>query len=329
VRIAIVTINQPSLNSAQRLIQYLQDYEVDIYAKGEFISYDKLDDILPTLWREYRAIIFILAVGAVVRKVAPFLRDKTRDPAILVMNLALDKVLPLIGGHLGGANELSSVICSRVPNCINFISTATDQTHTLAFDMLASQRGWRILNIKALARVSNRLINGEGVQVATYPNIFNSIPNRENLKLVGFEDLDLNTVVISPILNPKHSLTLQPKLHLGIGCNRDTPMERIEEAFKMFQTRYGVGEIATLGTFEAKRDEVGLLEFAKKYGLPIKFFTKKDINSLQNSFSKSASTKFFGLKGVAEPSAILASEYGELVIKKGVYFNSITIAGAV
>ena len=54
-----------------------------------------------------------------------------------------------------------------------------------------------------------------------------------------------------------------------------------------------------------------------------------DINSLENDFSKSASTKFFGLKGVAEPSAILSSKYKELIIKKEVYNTHVTIAGAI
>ncbi len=61
----------------------------------------------------------------------------------------------------------------------------------------------------------------------------------------------------------------------------------------------------------------------------MEFFKKDDINSLEKEFTKSASTKFFGLKGVAEPSAVLASEYRELVIKKKVYFNAVTIALAV
>ena len=97
----------------------------------------------------------------------------------------------------------------------------------------------------------------------------------------------------------------------------------------MAKYRLEWGDIASIGSFEAKSDEVGLLEFADKYSLPIKFYDKDAINSLTDSFSESASSKFFGLKGVAEPSSILASEYRELIIKKEVYFKSVTIAGAV
>ena len=337
MKIAVVTINQPSLDSASALFPYLKEHQVDVYGKkdlkhnlDELKLYKKLNDILPSAWERYDAIVCILAMGAVVRKIAPLLKDKSTDPAVIVINLALDKIVPLLSGHLGGANRLADSIASSLPNCINFISTATDQTKTVAFEMLAQKRGWRIENLKALAKISNRLLNRQKVKVATYPNIFNSISNRANLELVDFKKLDLESVVISPLIKSE-SLTFRPKIYLGIGCNRDTPLEQIEESVELFLEKYSliVEDIKAIGSFEAKKDEVGLLEFAKKENLPIEFYNKDDINALQNEFSNSASTKFFGVKGVAEPSAILASEYRELIIKKEVYFKSITIAGAI
>ncbi len=337
MRIAIVTINQPSLNSACELSPHLSDHEVDVYGKKDLTHnleklhlYQKLDDILVPAWKEYDAIVCILAMGAVVRKIAPLLQDKATDPAVIVINLALDKVVPLLSGHLGGANELADTIASRLPNCVNFISTATDQTKSLAFEMLAQKRGWKIENLKALAKISNRLINKQKVKVATYPTLFETIPNQDNLELVAFDKIDLDTVVIAPHITSK-SLTLRPKIFLGIGCNRDTPLEEIEKAVFEFLERNGLTleEVASLGSFEAKANEVGLIAFAKKHKLPIIFYKKDAINALENSFSDSASTKFFGLKGVAEPSAVLASEYKELILKKEVFFKSVTVAGAI
>jgi cobalt-precorrin 5A hydrolase len=337
MKIAVVTINQPSLESACRLVPYLKEHQVDVYGKKDLKHnleklelYKKLDDILVPAWNEYDAIICILAMGAVVRKIAPLLKDKSTDPAVIVINLGLDKIVPLLSGHLGGANELADGIASKIPNCINFISTATDQTKTLAFEMLAQKRSWKIENLKALAKISNRLLNKQRVKVATYKSLFETIPNKDNLELIDFENLDLETVVISPLIRSK-SLTFRPKIYLGIGCNRNTPLEEIEESIELFLEKYNlkIEEIQALASFEAKQDEVGLLAFAKKYNLPISFYNKDDINALQNSFSKSASTQFFGLKGVAEPSSILASEYKELLIKKEVYFKSVTVAGAI
>lgn len=335
LKIAIVTINQPSLNSACKLVPYLYDYEVDVFGKKDLEHnldnlnlYKKLDDILPAAWEGYDAIIAILAMGAVVRKIAPFLKDKATDPAVIVINLALDKVVPLLSGHLGGANELSDTIASRIEGCINFVSTATDQTNTLAFEMFAKKNDLEIHNLKELALISNSLLNKKEVEVLTYESIFNSIPNKNNLKLVKEQKSEL-CVNITPFSSKL--LTFKPKVFLGIGCNRDTSFEDIEKAFLSFLDTYKlkIEQIENISSFEAKSDEKGLLEFAKKYNFDIKFFNEKEINNLEGEFSPSASTKFFGLKGVSEPSSVLVSKYKELIIPKEVYDKKITIAGAI
>ena len=155
LKIAVITINQPSLDSACTLAPYLINFDVNYYGKKDLNHnlnhlniYNKLDDILPDAWKTYDAIICILAMGAVVRKIAPLLINKATDPAILVINLALDKVVPLLSGHLGGANELADNLTKLLPCCQNFISTATDQTNTLAFEMEAKKNDWDIENLK-------------------------------------------------------------------------------------------------------------------------------------------------------------------------------------
>ncbi len=328
-KIAIITINNPSLEAAKKLLPYLKEFEVDIYSKIEFITYKKLDDILPSIWEKYDAIIAILALGAVVRKIAPYLKDKSSDPGVVVINIALDRIISLLSGHLGGANELANLLTQRLPNAINFVTTATDQTNTLAFEMLAKKRGWRIENLKKLANISNRLLNKKEVKVATYLAIFESIEKKENLRLVGFDEIDQNSVVIAPVKTEE--LLFIPKITIGIGCNRGTKKGVIKEGFYEFLNLHEIRreDIKTLASFEVKADEEGLLEFAKEENLKIEFFKKEELNSLENEFSPSKATKFFDLKGVAEPSAVMASEFKELVFKKEVYFKSVTIAGAV
>jgi cobalt-precorrin 5A hydrolase len=340
MKIAIVTINRPSFDSALKLKNYMNEFETDIYISKKTpidnkldkccILYEKLDDILPYAWKSYDAIICILAMGAVVRKIAPHLKDKATDPAVIVINLALDKIVPLLSGHLGGANELANILTHKLPNSINFISTATDQTNTIAFEMIAKRNGWETKNLKALANISNRLLNKQLVKVATYENVYSNL-KKDNLKLIDFNEIDENSVIISPFDFKTTNLHLKPKVYLGIGCNRDTSCKAIEEAVYMFLEKFKIKieQIENIGSFEAKANEIGLLEFAKKYNFKIKFFEKDEINSINIDLSKSQATKFFGLKGVAEPSAILLSNYKELIIKKEVYNKTVTIAGAI
>ena len=335
LKIAIVTINQPSLTAACNLVPYLYDYQVDVFGKKDLTHnlenlnlYDKIDDIMAPAWEGYDAIICILAIGAVVRKIAPFLKDKSSDPAVIVVNLKLDKIVPLLSGHLGGANELSDIIASRIPSCQNFVSTATDQTNTLAFEMFAKKNDLEIHNLKELALISNSLLNKKEVEVLTYDSIFQTIPNKENLKLVKEQSSNL-CVNITPFDSPL--LTFKPKVFLGIGCNRNTTFEEIKNAVFSFLQKHKlkIEQIQNIASYEAKADEVGLLEFAKEYNFDIKFFHEAEINALQGNFSTSQATKFFGVKGVSEPSSILVSKYKELIIPKEVYENKITIAGAI
>lgn len=335
LKVAVVTINQPSLTSACNLVPYLHDYDVDVFGKKDLEHnldnlnlYNKLDDIMQPAWDGYDAIIAILAMGAVVRKIAPFLKDKATDPAVIVINLALDKVVPLLSGHLGGANELSDTIASRIDGCVNFVSTATDQTKTLAFEMFAKKNDLEIHNLKELALISNSLLNKKEVEVLTYESIYETIPNKKNLTRVDKQTSEL-CVNITPFHSPL--LTFKPKVFLGIGCNRDTSCEDIEKAFLSFlnTSNLKVEQIKNIASFEAKADEKGLLEFATKYNFEIKFFNEQEINALEGDFSHSASTKFFGLKGVAEPSSVLISKYKELIIEKEIYDKKITIAAAV
>jgi len=340
MKIAIVTINRPSFQSALRLKSYIEEFSPDIYVSKKTpldepldescILYDKLDDILPIAWKSYDAIICILAMGAVVRKIAPHLKDKATDPAVIVINLALNKIVPLLSGHLGGANELANLLTIKLPNSINFISTATDQTNTIAFEMVAKKNSWEIKNLKALANISNRLLNKQSVKVATYESIYSHL-KQDNLELIQFNEIDENSVIISPFDFKTKNLHLKPKVYLGIGCNRDTTCKEIEDAVFMFLEKFKLEmtQIENIASFEAKADEIGLLEFAKKNDFSIEFFKKDEINSINIDLSKSQATKFFGLKGVAEPSAILLSKYKELIIKKEVYNKTVTIAGAI
>jgi len=335
LKIAVVTINQPSLTAACNLMPHLYDYDVDVFGKKDLEHnlehlnlYGKIDEIMPAAWEGYDAIIAILAMGAVVRKIAPFLKDKATDPAVIVINLALDKIVPLLSGHLGGANELSDTIASRIEGCVNFVSTATDQTKTLAFEMFAKKNDLEIHNLKELALISNSLLNKKEVEVLTCEAIYETIPNKKNLTRVDRQSSEL-CVNITPF--DSSLLTFKPKIFLGMGCNRDTSFEDIEKAFLSFleSNKLTIEQIENIASFEAKADEKGLLEFANKYNFDIKFYNESEINNLEGEFSKSASTKFFGLKGVAEPSSVLISKYKELIINKEVYDKKITIAAAV
>ena len=344
MKIAIATINNPSLESAKKLLPILKNHDCTVFNKAEdgdgFVKFDKVDDILPTAWAKYDAIIFIMATGAVIRKIAPHLKDKATDPAVLIMTLDLKRIIPLVSGHLGGANELAEDISSNIKECVNFVTTASDQIKVLAFDMFAKKMSYNISNLKSLAEVANRVINKQIVQVVSYPSIAEKLKSFDGYKegsIVFFspdnlDDFDNNvpTVYMLPQKLANNSLQLHPKnISLGLGMNRGTSAKEIKLAVQRFCFEHSISleDVKILASFEAKSDEIGLLEYAKDVDKEIKFFNEGEINALEQNFSPSQATKFFNIKGVAEPASLLASENKTLFLSKRIY-GAVTIAAS-
>ncbi len=344
MKIAIATINDPSLNAAKKLLPYLQEHECHVFNKseegGNFHKFNKVDDIMPTAWAEFDAIIFLMATGAVIRKIAPHLKDKATDPAVLIMTLDLKRVIPLLSGHLGGANELANELTQKIEGCINFVTTASDQIKVLAFDMFAKKHGFAISNLKSLAEVSNAIINKKKVQVLSYPCMIDAVKafegyKEENFKFFMPDDLenldeDMPTVCITPQKLPNNALQIHPQeIVLGLGMNRGTSAEEIDKAVQRFCFEHGLEkkQITKLASFTAKADEEGLLIYAKSVNTELEFFSEDAINALTQEFSPSQATKFFNIKGVAEPASLLASKNKTLFLSKRIY-GGVTVAAS-
>jgi len=348
MKIAIATINNPSLESAKKLLPHLSQHECHVFNKSqeqaelgaEFHIFKKVDDIMPTAWAEFDAIIFIMATGAVIRKIAPHLKDKATDPAVLIMTLDLKRVIPLLSGHLGGANELANELSEKIEGCVNFVTTASDQIKVLAFDMFAKKHNYAISNLKSLAEVSNAIINKKQIQVVTYPCMVALVEafegyKEENFVFVTPDDLenfreDIPSVYITPQKLPNSALQIHPQaISLGLGMNRGTSKEEITNAVKRFCYEHGLAlaQVENFASFRAKSDEEGLLAFAKEQNKTLEFYDEEAINALTQEFSPSQATKFFNIKGVAEPAALLASQNKTLFLSKRIY-GAVTVAAA-
>jgi cobalt-precorrin 5A hydrolase len=157
----------------------------------------------------------------------------------------------------------------------------------------------------------------------------------ENFVFVTPDDLEafcgeLPSVYITPQKLSNTALQIHPqKISLGLGMNRGTPKEEIKNAVKRFCYEHGLefSQVNTLASFSAKNDEEGLLAFAKESALALEFYDEEAINALTQNFSPSQATKFFNIKGVAEPAALLASEHKTLFLSKRIY-GAVTVAAA-
>ncbi len=120
-------------------------------------------DLIPRLFADWDALVAIFSLGALVRLIAPHLKDKYRDPAVLVLDAAGRFVIPVLSGHLGGANALAGRIAA-VLGATPVLTTASDVQQSLAVDLLGRELGWTLQAAPAdLLAASAAVVNGEAV----------------------------------------------------------------------------------------------------------------------------------------------------------------------
>ena len=115
--------------------------------------------------KKRRSLLFIGACGIAVRAIAPFLTDKLNDVPVLVMDEQGRFVIPVLAGHVGGANELAVSLAERMGST-PVITTATDLNHCFAVDLFARRNALHIVNKDGIAKVSSRILAGQEVTMA-------------------------------------------------------------------------------------------------------------------------------------------------------------------
>lgn len=301
----------------------------------------ELSQLIATAWKQYDGFVCIMATGIVVRMIAPFLSSKQTDPAVVVMDDAARFAISLLSGHLGGANELAER-CAFATGARAVVTTATDANDLPSFDLLAKEHAWIIDDISRVKTLNRLLLDNMEIAVVdpsgktrcwfhgsanlkyhdTFAEAFNS-------RAEGFV-----FVTNRHIPHQKQSdslLILRPRnLVLGIGCNRGTPADEIDDFINKSLRRafLSIKSVRKIATATAKEDEAGLLLFAKKHGLDISFYTSDELNQVSCPSKPSQhALEAIGAKGVAEPAAILASGGGCLIVKK-IKSDAVTLAVA-
>ena len=298
------------------------------------LSQDELNDVNFTrcgkgalsAWSEEHfshsdALVFIGAIGIALRAIAPYIKTKTIDPAVVVVDELGQFSIPILSGHIGGANELAIKI-SEILNAIPVITTATDINNVFAIDTWAKSQGLKILNPECIKLVSSKLLKGESIHIKTDYEIKGNVPN--NLYLNDLEDSNSDyDVIISHKIEEneykKDTLLLIPQIiTVGIGCRKDTSFENIEGSVLniLKKEKYPILSVNAIASIDKKKSENGIIEFAKKYDLPFKTYSAEDLNSLEGDFTKSEFVKsVVEVDNVCERSAVLESN-GNLIRRK-------------
>jgi cobalt-precorrin 5A hydrolase len=293
----------------------------------------RLTDALARQFHRYRGHLFIMATGIVVRALAPLITHKTEDPAVVVLDEHGRFVISLLSGHIGGANRLTTFLAEAI-GATPVITTATDVNRLPSVDLVAAQRRLAIENPAAIKTVNMAVLNGETIGVHDpYGLIVNALPGTQAMALSGSppDHKKAACVFVDDRLCeiPAHTLILRPpSLAAGIGCNRYTPAAEIRELLfgVLAHHRLSAHSLFCLATVDVKTDETGLRVLADELDLPLQFFSRDALNSVDTIASASVmAEKHLGVRSVCEAAAILAAQNGRLIVPKQTTRN-VTVA---
>ncbi len=326
-----------ALNISRALMKNISEYKCESFAAPKHIEDDYTKPLAESLdeWtgRQFKtsdAIIFVCACGIAVRAIAPYVRKKTKDPAVIVVDELGRYVIPILSGHIGGANEIAVKI-AELTGSEAVVTTATDINGEFSVDTFAKANGLTISDMKLAKEISAAVLRGEKIGLTCDFNIKGKLPDSlvlesENaytaLKIhIGYgTESDNDTLVLTP-----------KDYVIGMGCRRGKRFEELKDAADEAaqKAKITLDEVDSLASVDLKSDEEGLLQLCREYGFKRQFYTAKELSLAEGDFSSSSFVEnTVGIDNVCERAAYLASGGGDIIVKK-LSKNGVTAAVAV
>lgn len=359
-KLAVIALTSNGIKLSQRLQTDLAG--IDLYLPVKLKSELKLGDekikviyfkslrkLIGKIFKSYQGLVFIMALGIVVRIIASQLADKRTDPAVVTIDESACNVISTLSGHLGGANQLTLKLANLL-NANPVITTATDCQGRKAFEILARDLNLTIKPAANLTAANAALVNKKplklfsdqrlSTRLADYLLAQNLPPVEVQNKVAIKQKLELAdqsayfAVIISNQILKLNACQLQLIPHniiVGIGCRQGIKSAEIDAAVKTVfaELNLSILSIKKLASIEIKKTETGLLNYAVKHDFSLDFIAlskiKEKISELQ--IKKSAFVeKIIGVGAAASPAAILtANSTGKLLLDKAV-IGKITIS---
>ena len=344
-KIAVLAITKNGIKMSLRIKEHFSDFE--IFAPIKFSDnnekiqwYDEsTTQKIVDLFKSNEGIVCLFSLGAVIRLLAPHIKDKKTDPAVIVIDDNANFVISVLSGHLGGANELSNEIAEKIGST-PVITTAADVNKTIAVDLVGKEFGWKIDDDSNVTRISAFMVNKEKIGIfqnigkkewwkGKFPENITFFSNIEDLKgseSKGYLIITNDQIDDESIL--KNSVVYRvPDLVVGIGLHWDTSKETIlngvNETLEKFELKQK--QIARFVSIKKEKDVVGLNELAEEMNIPLEFFDRDDLASIETPNPSKMVEGYEGTASVSEAAAMKSSG-GNLIVEKQKFPPDLTIA---
>ncbi len=274
-------------------------------------------------WEMEELLIFVGASGIAVRTIAPCVKSKATDPAVLVVDERGQFVISLLSGHLGGANAWTKQLAAAL-GAVPVITTATDVEGRFAVDVWAKANNLAIGSLKQAKEVSAAVLAGEPVRFFCDGIVEGEVPP-ELTQVADPADWpeEQLLIVVSPRdwrSDQKRILQLTPRcVALGLGCRRGVSTEVLRARVDGWLTAAGIRpeSLERAASIDVKKNETGILTYCKGKGIPYETYTAEELLRVPGEFASSAFVQStVGVDNVCERAAALAAGGGAWLMRK-------------
>lgn len=326
MKIAILSVTEHGRKFSDALSVALPEHETTLFL-GK-----KLKDTVASIFSRYDALVFVMALGIVVRVISSHIKSKKTDPAVVVLDEKGNYVISLLSGHLGGANALATLIGERV-GATPIITTATEVHNKPSVEGIAERLDLSIENYQSAKMVNSAIVNDKRVGIASSNR---TIELPENVAYVGLKELnekdfDALVLITNKQLNVKIShVFLRPKnLIAGVGSKKGIGKENVLNAINCAFNQAGLslGSLKTLATPDFKVKEKGIIEASQELGVPLTSIDMNDIRRVEGDFEASRYVRErVGVGAVSEPCAVLGAVSNARLLQKKIKLKGVTVA---
>lgn len=295
--------------------------ENDTATRVQFVR-ESIGEWAKVQMEERHTLLFIGACGIAVRAIAPYITDKLQDSPVLVMDESGEYVIPILSGHMGGANEIAMKI-ALVTGAVPVITTATDINKRFAVDLFAKKNGLHIVNKDGIAKVSSKVLAGKEITLSIEPgHIGENMRKPEGIKLVFYPPKEpVDIVVTTKETDSQALIYLKPKEYvIGMGCKKGKEAWKIENLIVRSMEKAGItkNQIFALASIDRKKEEEGFLIWSRKERVPFLTFSAEQLQEIKGNFNASAFVKEqVGVDNVCERAALKAcGSKGRLIYEK-------------
>ncbi|MCR4963752.1 MAG: cobalamin biosynthesis protein [Firmicutes bacterium] len=319
MKVAVFAYSRQGCKTARRIFSYfaedtLRGYTVERLAEPGFQPVGKPEkDFYGNCFAWADALIFVGACGIAVRQIAPHIRDKRTDPAVVAIDELARFVIPLLAGHIGGANDLSLALAAHL-GATAAVTTATDINGRFAVDAWAAKHGYIIDRMDRAKAVSAAILEKDVAFCSDFP-VATAYPNGVVAGDSGEVGIYLGYRRREPF---RQTLRLiPPVLHIGIGCRRGASAETIAQAVEQTLEQHAIDirGVRQAASIDLKAGEQGLLDYCRQKGWPLTFYSAEQLRQVEGSFSSSAFVQTVaGVDTVCERAAMV--DAGRLIVPK-------------